>query len=187
MSENGSSTATLGKRLGVITHISPLRMKVVRLMRQYPAPGKQPLPEDWLVDVAISRGLRQFVRDTAEGQPFTPPSADEFPLHELIVALCYTGGLDRPQMVRMAGLLISRFDVDLRALKQLAVMERVELVIAELARAALRCDPQHPRWRDLEETFSQQPAPRSPVIHWSRLAEPITGPFHRIEGWRLAT
>lgn len=156
-------------------------------MQSYPAPGDDPLPEDWLLDVAISRGLRQFVRDSAKEQPFNAPPLDAFPMHELVVALCYTGGLDRPQLIRLAGLIISRYEIDLTALVWLVKLERAEMVMAELAQAALRCDPEHPRWKALWEKFSGCSGSSSPIIHWSRLAEPITGKFHRVEGWKLAS
>lgn len=176
----------LAERLGIIWHVSPLRMKVRRLLRDYPSPGSM-LPEDWLVDVAIARGLFEFVRDPAEGQPFQAPPLDLFSNEELIVALCYTGGLDRPQMIRMAGRLISRVQLDLAILKRLVVLERAETIIAELARAALRCDPNHERWLDLWKTFGHAAGTRSPVIHWSRLAEPVVNRFYQPERWKLAS
>jgi hypothetical protein len=182
-----ASYKTLGDRLGIIRHISPLRMKVRRLMGVYPSPGDDPAPEDWLMDVAIRRGLNQFVRDSANGRSFHAPPLDAFPMHELVVALCYTGGLDRPQLIRMAGLLVSRYEFDMPALIRLVELERAEMIMAELAQAALRCDPVHRRWQILWERFSGFAGTSSPVIHWSRLAEPITGKFHRIEGWRLAS
>lgn len=139
------------------------------------------------MDVVISRGLNQFVRDSACEQPFEAPPLDVFPLHELIVALCYTGGLDRPQLIRMAGLLVSRYVLDMPALIRLVELERAEMIMAELAQAALHCDPDHPRWQIIWEKYSRFVGAASPVIHWSRLAEPITGKLHRIEGWRLAS
>ncbi len=162
-------------------------MKVRRLMIKYPAPGVNPSPEDWLVDTAISRGLNQFVRDSAAGGAFTSPTEDDFPLHELVVALCYTGGLDRPQMIRMAGLLIKRYEMDMPALIRLAELERVEFIFAELANAGLRCDPEHPRWQKLRARFSGHAGTSSPVIHWSRLVETPCGPIHEFYHGRLAT
>lgn len=155
-------------------------------MKDYPA-HEAPVPEDWLVDVAIARGLSDFVRDAAGDFAFNPPPATLFSNEELIVALCYQGGLDRPQLIRMAGRLISKLDVNLNKLMRWIIMERAENIIAELARAALHCNPDHPRWKPLWQTFSFAVGTRSPVIHWNRLAEPRIDQHHRIQGWRLAT
>lgn len=139
------------------------------------------------MDVAIRRGLGQFVRDSSCEQHFESPSMDKFSMEELIVALCYTGGLDRPQLIRMAGLLINRYELDMPALLRLVELERTEPIMAELAEAALHCAPDHPRWQMIWSTYSEYAGTTSPVIHWSRLAEPVVGYLHKIEGWRLAS
>ncbi|HMP90063.1 MAG TPA: hypothetical protein PJ991_07670 [Kiritimatiellia bacterium] len=181
-----SKKRRLADRLGTTCHVSPLRMKIRRLMGCYPA-HQATVPEDWLVDVAISRGVKHFVRDAAEGAVFLAPPQEEFSDEELVVGLCQTVALDRPQMVRMAGQIITRNKLDLEKFQRLIEMERVEVVVAELARAALRCDSDHPLWRTLWESYQRYAGVRSPVIHWSRLAEPMLGKNHQIQGWKLAS
>lgn len=176
----------LANRLGTTWHVSPLMMKIKRLMKKYPA-HETDVPEDWLIDVSIGRGLQQFVRDTAGDETFIPPPTAEFSNEELVVALCNTALLDRPQMVRMAGHIISRGDLDVMKLKRLIVMERVEVVVAELARAALRIDPEHPAWKTLWQVYQKHAGVRSPVIHWSRLANPVMDSQHKIVDWTLAS
>lgn len=176
----------LADRLGMTWHVSPLRMKIIRLMRCYPSCHVE-VPEDWLIDVAIRRGLKQFVRDAAGDDAPNLPRQNEFSDEELVVALCHKAALDRPQMVRMAGHIISRGNLDLNQLKGLVTMERVEVVIAELARAALRCEPEHPLWLALWDMYKKHAGVRSPVIHWSRLVEPIVDRHHKVKAWKLAS
>lgn len=176
----------LADRLGMTWHVSPLRMKIIRLMSRYPSCNVE-VPEDWLIDVAINRGLKQFVRDAAGDANLNLPSRVELSDEELVVALCHKSALDRPQMVRMAGHLISRGDLNLNKLNRFVVLERVEVVIAELAQAALRCDPEHPLWLALWEKYKKHVGVRSPVIHWSRLVEPIMDSNHKVKAWKLAS
>jgi len=50
----------------------------------------------------------------------------------------------------------------------------------------LRVDPSHPAWNGLARAFAKSPSPSEPLIHWSRLAEPV--PHHGVcdgQSWRL--
>jgi hypothetical protein len=176
---------TLAERLGMIRHESPLRYKIRRLMTIFPAPACK-CPEDWLVEVALARGVKGFIRDASLNQSFGAPSLISFSNEELIVGLCQTVALDRPQMLRMAAQFISRGDVKLDVLIGLIIMERAEVVIAELARAALKCDSNHAGWLCLAEAFPAPKSLKSPIVHWSRLAEPVQGRLGKIEHWKLA-
>jgi hypothetical protein len=161
---------TLAGRLGVNVHVSSLDFKLERLMSRYPSPGAV-FVEDWLVDVANARGAT-VVRRIPELGRFRGPDRAEFPDEELIVALCRLQGLDRPQILRLAGQLISRGEVDVITLLAKARQERVEMVLHEMARQALMVEPDHKVWSELRDKLPGTHA-RDPVIHWSRLAWPI--------------
>lgn len=163
------SERILAERLGCSVHVSFLRMKLQRLFQENS--GNAPLLEDWLVDVANARGARVVTRPGATGSILAPRESlsDE----ELVVGILLLQNLDRPQMLRLAAQLISREAVRFAELHRLAVLERVERVVAELARQALRAAPEHPLWRKLAERFAQEKPFRAPLLHYTRLAEPV--------------
>jgi hypothetical protein len=162
----------LARRLGTTVHESVLRRKLLRLSRAFPSPDAGCL-EDWLVDVANARGARVVVRTSPPSPAFVAPPASTLANEDLVVGICHLQGLDRPQMLRLAAQLISRGAVDVRRLQLAARRERVGRVLAELARQALRVDPAHIVWRSLFEAFGELPRLREPLLHWSRLAEPV--------------
>lgn len=168
----GRESSTLARRLGVTTHVSPLRFRLERLRREHPSPGA-PCLEDWLLDVANARGARFVTRRPPAAPDFIPPPPEAFSNEELVVAICQPHNLDRPQMLRAAAQLISMQAVDARALLAAARRERVEPVLAELARQALRVAPEHSLWRALAAGLAHIPAPRDPILHWTRLAVPM--------------
>jgi hypothetical protein len=176
---------TLADRLGKTVHVSPLRFRLLRLTAAYPSPGAACL-EDWLVDVANARGARVVTRPHPPSACFVPPSETALSNEELVVAICQLQCLDRPQMLRLAAQLVSRDAVDIRRLVNLALRERVGVVLAELARQALRIDPVHAGWSSILETFRRERPPSEPLLHWTRLAEPIMrdGRCHAA-GWKL--
>jgi len=51
-----------------------------------------------------------------------------------------------------------------------------KIVLAEMARQALKVDSQHHLWRKILDVFGRYSSPREPIIHWTRLAEPVPGP-----------
>jgi hypothetical protein len=166
-----SKGSTLADRLGMTVHVSVLRLKLEQLQADYPSPTASCV-EDWLIDLANARGARIVMRPVATG-PFAPPATDVLSNEELVVGICQLQCLDRPQMLRLAAQLISRGAVDLRCLCHLARQERVTRILADLARQALRVDPQHPAWQTLNETFGGEPRLRDTLLHWTRLAEPL--------------
>jgi hypothetical protein len=163
--------ATLAERMGTTVHVSPLRFKLEALRRRCPLPDGGEL-EDWLVETANARGARIVVRpEPARG--FQPPTPAQLSNEELAVGICQWQCLDRPQMLRLAAQLISRKAVDARRLCLVARRERVGRVLAELARQALRVEPEHAAWRAIRDAFvSERPLPDS-LLHWTRLAQPI--------------
>ena len=164
--------ARLADRLGQTVHVSPLRFKLERLRCAYPSDGAKEL-EDWLVDVANARGARIVERNPPVSPGFTPPGTETLSHEELVAAICQTQCLDRPQMLRLAAQLISRGAADVSALRLVAERERVGRILGELARQALKVDREHGAWRAVLEAFGSEPPLREPILHWTRLAEPV--------------
>jgi hypothetical protein len=175
---------TLAQRLGVNCHVSVLRFKLQRLAKKYPSRCSAGL-EDWLVDVANARGARVIVPSVAIHN-FYPPPEVELSNEELAVAICQPQGLDNPQILRLAAQLISAQSVNVEKLRQVAERERVERILAELARQALRAEPAHATWRAILRFFGDEPPFREPLLHWTRLAVPVMGPGGvNTSRWRL--
>lgn len=161
---------TLAGRLGLAVHISVLDFKLRRLMHRCPAEGAKRI-EDWLVDVANGRGATVVCR-RADLKGFQGPTLEDLTNEEVVVGLCRLQGLDRPQILRLAGQLISRGVVDVPRLVAHAQQERVEPVLREMARQALIVEPEHSVWRLLYAALPET-HPRDSIIHWSRLAWPV--------------
>ena len=68
---------TLAERLGVASHVSALRVRLLRLMKLYPVPTADTL-EDWLIEVANCRGIRVIIRSD-QPPSFLNPRSDSFP------------------------------------------------------------------------------------------------------------
>jgi hypothetical protein len=164
-----------------------LRIRLAGLMRAYSSGGAQCL-EDWLLDVANARGARFVIRWPPASADFVAPPLSLLSNEELVVAICQPHNLDRPQMLRVAAQLISMQAVNVEILLAVARRERVELVLAELARQALHVAPEHPVWRALHGALAHVFAPRDPILHWTRLAVPI--PDERgcnAKAWKLVS
>jgi hypothetical protein len=175
----------LAQRLGTTTHISPLRMKLERLSRQFPSAGAE-CTEDWLVDVANDRGARIVFREDRPANTTSGASESVLSTEELVVGICQLQCLDRPQMLRLAAQLISRESLNLKRLCLIAERERAGIVLAELARQALRVTPDHKAWLTIADRFSSARAPRDSILHWTRLAEPVMKNGRcNAESWRL--
>jgi len=162
----------LADRLGLSVHVSPLRYKIHRIKAVFQSSTAATL-EDWLVDVANVRGARIVTRGTTPAFAGSGPPESDFSNEELVVAMCQLQALDRPQMLRLAGQLISREAVDFGRLKSVAIRERATLVLTELAYQALHVDPKHGLWKELASLRPERPRLRAPILHWTRLAEPV--------------
>lgn len=174
---------TLAGRLGVTVHVSGLDFRLNQLMARHNAQGAA-CPEDWLVDVANARGATVVCR-RADLAGFKGPSMTELTNEELVVALCRLQALDRPQILRLAGQLISRGVCDPAVLAHKAKLERVEPVLREMALQALRVEPDNEIWQDLFRRLPESSLPDS-IIHWSRLAWPVmTSKGCNAEKWVL--
>lgn len=161
---------TLAMRLGRTCHVSPLRMKLCRLWER--TPGSAKVLEDWLVDLANMRGARIVTRKDSRCFP-DEGAFDDLTNEELVVGLLLPQNRDRPQILRLAAQLISRKAVDSRRLARLAIQERVEFILAELARQACKVEPRHSLWRQIRQEFGAERVPASPLVHYTRLAQPI--------------
>jgi hypothetical protein len=144
-------------------------MKLLRLWKRNPGSAK--VVEDWLVDFANSRGARIVIRDA--GNLVNGCDLNELTNEELVVGLLLPQNRDRPQMLRLAAQLISRQAVDFGELAWLATRERAGFALAELARQACKVEPSHPLWRRIREKFASEKPPRLPLIHFTRLAQPV--------------
>jgi hypothetical protein len=160
---------TLAMRLGRTCHVSPLRMKLSGMWKR--APGSAKVLEDWLVDLANRRGARIVTRENSKYFPVGGDS-NEITNEEVVVGLLLPQNRDRPQMLRLAAQLISRKAVDFRQLTRLAIRERVEFMLAELARQACKVEPKHSLWRQIRQQFEAERVPASPLVHHTRLAQP---------------
>ena len=162
----------LAQRLGKTVHVSPLRFKLERLRREFPCAPCMCV-EDWLVVIANRRDAFVVSPPFDIDAGFEAPSRESLSDEELIVGICYLGCLDRPQILRLAAQLISRAAIDVEQLCLIARRERVDPILAELSRQALKVAPEHAAWLDIQRAFDKEPPPREPVLHWSRLAQPI--------------
>lgn len=183
--------ARMGKilawRLGKTVHISALRFKLKKFADQFPAENAECL-EDWLIELANARGARIVIRNTETESEFIPPDETNVTNAELVTGICQLQCLDRPQMLRLAAQLISRGAVNVEHLKRLAEQERIGAILAELSKQALKVDPEHHVWRTLHEAFQQERALKEPLLHWTRLAEPVMkNGMCNAERWELVS
>jgi len=162
----------LAQRLGKTAHASPLRFKLRRLAAQFPVENAECL-EDWLIELANTRGARIVRRGVGTERNFIAPDEHLVTNEELVVGICQLQCLDRPQILRLAAQLISRGEVQFRRLKRLAEQERIGPILAELAKQALRVDPSHQLWQRIHKAFRHEKPLREPLLHWTRLAEPV--------------
>jgi hypothetical protein len=176
------SKSTLADRLGLTVHQSPVRFKIRRFLDG----GRDEHVEHWLIQVANARGAKVITNPPPEGFVCRVPDASEFSNEELVCALIQPNCRDYPQILRLAAQLISRGDVDMLALISLCGRERSIRILAEIARQALRVNPSHASWMMIAERTADQKKLSEPIIHWTRLAEPIME-FGKpnARGWKL--
>lgn len=177
------SSARLADRFGMTYHISPVLMRVKGLMEKYPSGAM--CPTGWLMDVGNARGARIVNRVGHVDSQFVPPDEVELSNDELIAALCQLGLREELQSLRVAAQFISAGRLNREQLRKLIVRERLQPVLGALAYQALIVEPDHPEWlwiRDCCATHTRH----IPLLHWSRLAEPIPNDRHCASGkWRL--
>jgi hypothetical protein len=174
----------LARRLGVSVHCSPLGFKAKRLARQHAIPLER--LDEWLVDLANHRDARVVVRRVGRKPEWPDLPSAQLSNEELVVLICQPQRADHAQILRLAAQLVSRGSLDLERLFLTARRERADRVLGELARLALRVDPSHATWNTLARMLHGVAPLRDPILHWSRLAEPV--PTHGVcdgKSWRL--
>jgi hypothetical protein len=128
------------------------------------------------------------IRGASPDPDFSPPDEQLVSNEELITGICQLQCLDYPQMLRLAAQLISRKVVRFERLKRLAEQERIGPILAELASQALRVEPTHPLWQKIYATFQHELPLKEPLLHWTRLAEPVMKHGRcNAEAWRLVS
>ena len=180
-----SPRGRLADRLGLSVHQSLLEWRIRKLMLSYSL-GPCQCSEDWLMAVAHARGAKVVMRPDGINENFTAPPPDIFPNEELVVAICALHRMDEPQCLRLAAQLISRGAVSAKRLILVARRERADRVLGELARQALKVEPDHALWQQIATAFPLRHALRSPIAHWQRLAWPVmAGRRANPERWKL--
>ena len=157
-----ASAPTLARKLGDVTHVSPLLMRVCRLSG---------LPEgragEWLLKCAIGRGAKHYVCDFPA---HVPEDSADLSNEELGVALCLGHHRYDTLLIRAAAQLLSSPETDGARLARLAEMERVEPVLRHIAEVAARYAPALEPWAYLRTHLRQRLTPPPGVLpHWSRL------------------
>lgn len=183
VSNNEVSGLRLADRFGMTYHIAPVLMHVTGLMVKYPSGAL--CPTGWLMDVGNARGARIVNRVGDGDEQFIAPDESEFSNDELIAALCQLGLREELQSLRIAAQFISAGRLQRDRLRILIERERLQPVLGALAYQALIVEPCHPEWLWIQDCCAGR-ASYTPLLHWSRLAEPIPNDRHVASGkWRL--
>jgi hypothetical protein len=152
---------TLARKLGDVTHVSPLLRKV----RELSGCAEDQVGE-WLLKCAVERGATHYRRDFS---PELPPDNLALTNEELGVALCLAHHTFNPMLIRAAAQLLSARDTNARTLAHLAVMERCEPVLFHIAGAAARVAPDQEPWATLRTSLTSRHRVRTDALpHWSR-------------------
>jgi hypothetical protein len=158
---------TLARRLGDVTHVSPLLHRLSR---------RTGLELDdlgqWLLKCAIARGARHYRR---EFPPHLPPDEKSLTDEEIGVALCLGHHSYNAQLIRAAAQLLSSPRIDAQKLARLAVLERCEPVLLHIAAACERFDVNGQPWAFLRARLPGRKVPSTDALpHWSRFVS-MTG------------
>ena len=152
---------TLARKLGDVTHVSPLLRKV----RQLSGCAEDKVGE-WLLKCAVERGATHYEREFPASLPPDDPAIRN---EELGVALCLGHLPWNPAYLRAAAQLLSAPDTDVIRLTRLAEMERVEPVLLHIAEAAARVAPAQEPWAWLRRHLPRRRKVRTGDLpHWSR-------------------
>jgi hypothetical protein len=155
------STPPLARRLGDVTHVSPLLHRVCRL-----SGCSEDRIGEWLLKSAVQRGASHYERDFAQD---LPPDNSDLGDEELGVALCLGQHPYSSTFIRAAAQLLSSPRTNAPRLARLAVMERVEPVLFHIASLAARFDAEAQPWAYLRRNLSERlPCPSDALPHWSR-------------------
>jgi hypothetical protein len=152
---------TLARKLGEVTHVSPLLRKVCAL-----SGCSRDRVGDWLLKCAVERGASHYRRTF---EPDLPPDNPAVTDEELGVALCLYHHSFNPMLIRAAAQLLSAPNTNAGALTHLALQERCEPVLLHIAKAAGRIEPRVEPWAFVRANlFSRQRVRTDALPHWSR-------------------
>jgi hypothetical protein len=156
-----TSRPTLARKLGDVTHVSPL----LRKARQLSGCSEEQVGE-WLLKCAVERGATHYEREFSTDLPGDNPALSN---EELGVALCLGHLRWDAAYIRAAAQLLSAPDVEPSRLAHLAEMERVEPVLLHIAEAAARVAPAQEPWAWLRAHLPRRRKVHTDVLpHWSR-------------------
>jgi hypothetical protein len=154
-------TPTLAKKVGDVTHVSPLLRKVLEL-------SGLPLDRvgDWLLKCAVARGASHYQRAFDDNLPGDNAALTN---EQLGVALCLGHLPWDATNIRAAAQLLSSPDINKPKLARLAEMERVEPILLHVAQAAARTAPDQEPWAWLRSHLSpRHKIDANALPHWSR-------------------
>ena len=121
---------------------------------------------EWLLRCAVQRGASHYERPFASD---LPPDNSGLSNEEVAVALCLGQHPYNSAFIRAAAQLVSSPQTNAPRLARLAVMERVEPVLLDIAKVAARFAPAEEPWsyllRHLPQRLSCSPGA---LPHWSR-------------------
>lgn len=152
---------TLARKLGDVTHVSPLWRKV----RQLSGCPEERVGE-WLLKCAVERGASHYQTEFTSDLPADNPALSN---EELGVALCLGHLRWDAACIRAAAQLLSAPDINPAGLARLAEMERVEPILLHIAQAAARVAPAQEPWAWLRLHLPRRRKVRAELLpHWSR-------------------
>jgi hypothetical protein len=134
---------TLNEMLGMTYHISPLRMKMIRL-------GMSD-PKQWQT-LAVQRGCDHYPAVTG---PVGDPGSSILSNEELALSLLLGELPYDPQAIRVSAQLISG-DVNIIKILRIAELERLKPLLHRLAKDILSFGLEHKNWKEiLDATFKK--------------------------------
>jgi hypothetical protein len=156
-----SDEPTLARRLGDVSHVSPLWRKV----REVSGCPEDRIPE-WLLKCAVSRGAAHYERPF---EPDLPSDNTALSDEEIAVALCLGQHPYNSAFIRAAAQLLSSERIDAARVARLAKMERVDATLAHIASVAEKFAPDSQPWADLRRLLRPRGTYKLDALpHWSR-------------------
>ena len=146
---------TLNEMLGMTYHMSPLRMKMLRL-------GLHD-PKQWQT-LAVQRGCDHYsaVTDQVEDPGIGILSNEELALSLLLGELPYD-----PQAIRVSAQLLSG-DVNIIKIIRIAELERLKPLLHRLAKDILSFGLEHENWKEILNTTFAKDFPEGVLPHPTR-------------------
>ncbi len=146
---------TLNEMLGMTYHMSPLRMKMLRL--------GLPDPKQWQT-LAVQRGCDHYpsVTDRVEDPGTSVLSNEELALSLLLGELPYD-----PQAIRVSAQLLSG-EVNIIKILRIAELERLKPLLHRLAKDILSFGLEHNTWKEILDATFEKDFPEGVLPHPTR-------------------